>query len=48
MIEMKTIISQVLRHYRMLPVKGKTKLEPVFRITVRATGGLWIRLERRR
>ncbi|KAJ6643195.1 putative cytochrome P450 4aa1 [Pseudolycoriella hygida] len=47
LIEMKTIIAQILRHYRLLPVKGKTKIEPIFRITVRAAGGLWIRLERR-
>lgn len=48
LIEMKTMISQILRHYRLLPVKGKTKIQPVFRITLRATGGLWIRLESRR
>lgn len=45
---MKTIISQVLRNYRLLPVKGKTTIEPVYRITVRAAGGLWVRLEERR
>ncbi|XP_037045955.1 probable cytochrome P450 4aa1 [Bradysia coprophila] len=48
LIEMKTIISQILRHYRLLPVNGKTKIQPVFRITLRATGGLWIRFESRR
>lgn len=46
-IEMKTIISTVLRHYELLPVKGKTKIDPIFRITVRAAGGLWINLQPR-
>lgn len=46
-IEMKTIISTVLRHYELLPVAGKTTIEPMFRITVRAAGGLWVQLQPR-
>lgn len=46
-IEMKTIVSTVLRHYELLPVAGKTKIEPMFRITVRAAGGLWVQLQPR-
>lgn len=46
-IEMKTVISKVLRHYQLYPVEGKSTLKPVFRITVRATGGLWVRLQPR-
>lgn len=30
-----------------MPVPGKTTIEPLFRITVRASGGLWVRLEPR-
>jgi cytochrome P450 len=45
MLEMKTVISTMLRHFRVLPVSGKTTFEPLFRITLRARGGLWIRLE---
>lgn len=46
-IEMKTVISLVLRHYELLPVGGKTKISPIFRITVRAAGGLWVQLQPR-
>ena len=46
-LEMKTVISKILRHYRLLPIPGKTVIDPSFRITVRARGGLWVRLESR-
>ena len=46
-IEMKTVLSTVLRNYRLSPVPGKTKIEPLFRITLRASGGLWVRIEPR-
>jgi cytochrome P450 family 4 len=46
-IEMKTVISRILRSYRLLPVPGKTNLDPIFRITLRARGGLWVRIEPR-
>lgn len=47
LIEMKTVISTILRSYRLLPVPGKTKVQPLFRITLRSKGGLWVRLEPR-
>lgn len=47
-IEMKTVISTILRRYELLPVPGKTEVDPVFRITVRASGGLWVKLASRR
>lgn len=43
-LEMKTVISKILRSYELLPVPGKTTFEPTFRITLRGSGGLWIRL----
>jgi cytochrome P450 family 4 len=46
-IEMKVVLSNILRHYKLLPVPGKTKVTPVYRVTVRATGGLWVQLEER-
>lgn len=46
-IEMKTVLSTILRSYRLLPVAGKTKIDPVFRITLRSRGGLWVRFEPR-
>lgn len=46
-IEMKTVISRILREYELLPVEGKTKLLPIFRVTVRASGGLYINLSPR-
>lgn len=48
LMEMKTVISRLLRSYELLPVPGKTKIEARFRITLRAAGGLWIRLKHRR
>lgn len=46
-LEMKTMISKVLRNYQLMPIPGKTTIEPIFRITVRAKGGLWVRLQPR-
>lgn len=46
-IELKTILSTVLRSFELLPVEGKTTVEPIFRITVRASGGLHIKLKPR-
>jgi cytochrome P450 family 4 len=34
-IEMKTIISTILRSFRLLPVPGKNQIDPLFRITLR-------------
>lgn len=47
-IEIKTIISTILREFELLPVAGKTKITPIFRITVRASGGLHIELKPRK
>ena len=46
-MEMKTVISRLLRSYYILPVPGKTVFEATFRITLRASGGLWVRLKAR-
>lgn len=46
-LEMKTVMSTIIRSYRLLPIPGKTEIEPLFRITLRAKGGLWVRLEPR-
>lgn len=48
MIEMKTVISTLLRKYRFLPVPDKTQVRPLFRVTLRATGGLWVKFDERR
>lgn len=47
MLEMKTVISTILRSYKLSPVEGRTTIEPLFRITLRARGGLWVGLEPR-
>lgn len=47
-IEMKTVISTLLREFELLPVDGKTKITPIFRITIRAAGGLHIQLKPRK
>lgn len=46
-LEMKTIISRILRSYKMQTVAGKDEIKPSFRITLRAQGGLWIRFQKR-
>ncbi|XP_053964488.1 probable cytochrome P450 4aa1 [Anastrepha ludens] len=46
-MEMKTVISRLLRSYQLLPVPGKTSFNATFRITLRASGGLWVRLRPR-
>lgn len=46
-MELKTVISAMLRNYEILPVPGKTTIHATFRITLRASGGLWLRLRRR-
>ncbi|KAH8416204.1 hypothetical protein KR222_011010, partial [Zaprionus bogoriensis] len=47
-LEIKTIVSRLLRSYQLLPVPGKTTFEATFRITLRASGGLWVRLKPRK
>ncbi|KAH8309287.1 hypothetical protein KR059_007777, partial [Drosophila kikkawai] len=46
-MEMKTIVSRLLRSFHLLPVPGKTTFEATFRITLRASGGLWVHLKPR-
>lgn len=43
-MEMKTVISRLLRSYNIESVPDKTTFEPIYRITLRASGGLWVRL----
>ncbi|XP_031629862.1 probable cytochrome P450 4aa1 [Contarinia nasturtii] len=47
-IEIKTVISTILREFELLPVEGKTKINPIFRITIRASGGLHVQLKSRK
>ncbi|XP_067203274.1 probable cytochrome P450 4aa1 isoform X2 [Linepithema humile] len=47
MLEMKSIISTVLRKCRLEPVLGKEKVLARFRMTVRAHGGLWVKIRAR-
>ncbi|XP_037942021.1 probable cytochrome P450 4aa1 [Teleopsis dalmanni] len=46
-MEMKTVVSRLLRSYQIFPVPGKTTFEATFRITLRASGGLWVKLKPR-
>lgn len=47
MIEMKTFLSTILRNYKLIIVPEKSTVYPVFRVTVRAKGGIWLKLEKR-
>ncbi|XP_029155107.1 probable cytochrome P450 4aa1 isoform X2 [Nylanderia fulva] len=46
-LEMKSIISAVLRKCRLEPILGKEKVIARFRMTVRAHGGLWVKVRSR-
>lgn len=45
--EMLTIIAYILRYYEVHPVKGKSEVKPVFRVSLRASGGVWLRFQKR-
>uniref|UniRef100_A0A336MZJ5 CSON007008 protein n=1 Tax=Culicoides sonorensis TaxID=179676 RepID=A0A336MZJ5_CULSO len=45
---MKVLISLILRKFKIVAVPGVTKSNPVFRITVRAAGGIWLKFEQRK
>ncbi|XP_011502027.1 PREDICTED: probable cytochrome P450 4aa1 [Ceratosolen solmsi marchali] len=47
-LEMKAMISAILRRCRLGSVEGKTEVRPKFRLTVRASGGLWLKINQRR
>ncbi|XP_046604912.1 probable cytochrome P450 4aa1 [Neodiprion virginianus] len=42
MLEMKALISAVLRNFHLSPIPGKEEVRPKFRLTLRAQGGLWV------
>lgn len=47
-IEMKTVISSILRQFELVPVNGKRTVNPIFRITIRAAGGLHVHFKPRK
>ncbi|XP_026671977.1 probable cytochrome P450 4aa1 isoform X2 [Ceratina calcarata] len=44
MLEMKSMISAILRRCRLQAVPGKEEVRPKFRMTIRAQGGLWVKV----
>ncbi|XP_018338177.1 PREDICTED: probable cytochrome P450 4aa1 isoform X2 [Trachymyrmex septentrionalis] len=46
-LEIKSIVSAILRKCRLEPTLGKEKVIAKFRLTVRAQGGLWVKLRAR-
>ncbi|XP_016906505.1 probable cytochrome P450 4aa1 isoform X2 [Apis cerana] len=44
MLEMKSIISAILRRCRLQSIPGKKEIRPKFRMTIRAQGGLWVKI----
>lgn len=46
-LEMKAMISAILRRCHLGSVEGKTEVQPKFRVTVRASGGLWVKITQR-
>ncbi|GAB1863847.1 Probable cytochrome P450 4aa1 [Camponotus japonicus] len=47
-LELKSIISAVLRKCRLEPILGKEKVIAKFRMTIRAHGGLWVKVRSRK
>jgi cytochrome P450 family 4 len=47
MLQMKSIISTILRKSQLEPVLGKEKFVAKYRITIKAHGGLWIKIKAR-
>lgn len=47
MLQMKIILSQVIRRFQMELVKGKEKLEPRYKILLYAHGGVWVKFNKR-
>lgn len=48
LMEMKTVIATILRCYRLSTVPGREKLRLTYRITLRASGGIWLCLTPRK
>ncbi|XP_071579225.1 cytochrome P450 4aa1-like [Temnothorax nylanderi] len=46
-LEMKSVISAILKKCRLEPILGKEKVIAKFRMTVRAHGGLWVKVRAR-
>uniref|UniRef100_A0ABD2XLP2 Cytochrome P450 n=1 Tax=Trichogramma kaykai TaxID=54128 RepID=A0ABD2XLP2_9HYME len=46
-LEMKAMISSILRKCKLGTIEGKTEVKPKFRLTVRASGGLWVTVNQR-
>ena len=44
MLEMKCMISAILRRCRLQSIPGKEEVQPKFRMTIRAQGGLWVKV----
>lgn len=44
MLEMKSMISAILRRCRLESIPGKEEVRPKFRMTIRAQGGLWVKV----
>ena len=47
-IEMKTVIARVLQNFHLTPAPGKEEVQPIFRMTLRARGGLWVKMTPRK
>lgn len=47
MLEMKSLISAILRKCRLESIPGKDKVIVKFRMTIRAQGGLWVKIKAR-
>ncbi|XP_076750715.1 putative cytochrome P450 4aa1 isoform X1 [Xylocopa sonorina] len=43
-LEMKSMISAILRRCRLQSIPGKEEVRPKFRMTIRAQGGLWVKV----
>lgn len=42
MLEMKALVSNILRKFHLSPVPGKENLDLRYRVTLRVSGGIWV------
>lgn len=46
-IEMLTILANILRRFEVYPASRQTVVKPMFRVSLRASGGIWVRFQNR-
>lgn len=46
-LEMVTILANILRHFEIYPSNRQSCIKPMFRVSLRASGGVWVQFKKR-